>query len=863
MFLLFLTLGAFAQLVIPNRGGESKGFEVIAKHYPDNSYPNSPYVKVFWGEEMNPNYVDFEDGVIPSGWDNDFPYPWVVTNQIPGSGYNGSYCMMSGNAGVGNSSSTIQVTFDFGTSGGSISFNYGCYGESTSGSMWDVCRFFIDDEQIFSYGANQYWDSYTAGVTAGTHTFMWSYTKDGFTDSPGDGFYVDDVTFEVGAKGRADTQYNLYRQQVNTPSEVEPELIAEGISVTEYIDSTWLSLAEGSYQYGVEIVGSTAAGEFWSNTLTKAEAAVFQIQVWIDLDTVPPAGTISGGGTYYYGDACTLTATINPGYQLFYWEAMSDTTMVGNYYDLEYTFTVTKDESYRAIVMPISLYPMVYAEPEGAGEAGFQGDDELEYLRLGDQATIVATSADPDNYQFVNWTCKIFNQSFVLSTEATCTFSVDEDFLNHFDFYNLYDEDGYPYEPSVEGYGIDIIANFAQRFNVTATVNPEGSGTIYVADTVFTGGSFEPDASLTMVAQPNEGYTFARWDQDGQMVVDSPTLTTTIEYSTDFVAYFDRIKFYPTVYWDDETYGTAEVVLNDDECIYYGDMAKLHATAFEGYQFVSWSVFDEEGNQHVFSYQANDSVTMDYSFLNGILVGHENEGFEFYATFEPQTFEITVSVDPEVGGAVYVSDTLFTGGTFQYETEIFMIAQNNPGYAFVNWTVNGTEVGTVHEFDLLVTENADIVAHFEPVEYIVSFIIEPNDGGEAVVVSHDDNTFHFGDEVTFQALPADGYDFVNWTLGESNDEIELSTDPNYTFTLNSDHLLAVQNPTGGSVSITANFELQTFAITAIAQPEIGGAVYVSDTLFNGGTLAYGTEITMDAVANENYKLDQERRTGEY
>ena len=136
--------------------------------------------------------TDFENQQIPSNWTNDATYPWVVTTPEY-AGYNGSFCMMSGNGGVHSSTSSIEVTVDF-IQDGSISFIAGCWGEGSS-TIWDKCRFYIDDIEQFNYGAQQSWNSYYYELPVGTHTFRWSYSKDGSVHSTGDAFFVDDVKF--------------------------------------------------------------------------------------------------------------------------------------------------------------------------------------------------------------------------------------------------------------------------------------------------------------------------------------------------------------------------------------------------------------------------------------------------------------------------------------------------------------------------------------------------------------------------------------------------------------------------------------------------------------------------------------------
>ncbi len=135
---------------------------------------------------------DFEDGLIPASWTNDSEYPWVVSSPSY-SGYNGTYCMMSTNSGISNSSSSISATVDY-AQDGSVSFLGGCWGEGSS-PVWDACEFYIDGNLMLQNGALQTWNTYSFDVTAGTHTFTWVYTKDGSVNPTGDAFFVDDVVF--------------------------------------------------------------------------------------------------------------------------------------------------------------------------------------------------------------------------------------------------------------------------------------------------------------------------------------------------------------------------------------------------------------------------------------------------------------------------------------------------------------------------------------------------------------------------------------------------------------------------------------------------------------------------------------------
>ena len=137
---------------------------------------------------------DFENGQIPSGWTNDATYAWTVVDG------NGGHCIKSGNGGVTSSTSAIQTTVNF-TENGTVSFEALCQGEGSS-TFWDHCDFAIDGTVMFTAGANvSGWNAYSFPVTAGSHTFKWSYTKDGSVNPTGDAFFVDNVTFSTSGSG--------------------------------------------------------------------------------------------------------------------------------------------------------------------------------------------------------------------------------------------------------------------------------------------------------------------------------------------------------------------------------------------------------------------------------------------------------------------------------------------------------------------------------------------------------------------------------------------------------------------------------------------------------------------------------------
>ena len=123
-------------------------------------------------------------------------------------------------------------------------------------------------------------------------------------------------------------------------------------------------------------------------------------------------GTVSGSGTYYENNSCTIAATASEGYTFTNWT--KDGTEVST--DATYTFNVTEDAEYVANFTLNTYMVTVSVNPAGAGT--ITGDGTYNHGAL---ATLTATAAS--RYVFVNWT----KNGTEVSTNATYSFTVTED----------------------------------------------------------------------------------------------------------------------------------------------------------------------------------------------------------------------------------------------------------------------------------------------------------------------------------------------------------------------------------------------------------------------------------------------------
>ena len=235
-----------------------------------------------------------------------------------------------------------------------------------------------------------------------------------------------------------------------------------------------------------------------------------------------------------------------------------------------------------------------------------------------------------------------------------------------------------------------------------------------------------------------------------------------------------------------------------------GQQCTVSAVANSGYSFTNWT---ENGTVV--------STNRTYTFT---VTGNRTLVANFQA--QPQQYTINVSANPSNGGTVQ------GGGTYNQGQSCTVTATANNGYTFNNWTENGNVVSNNASYTFNVTGNRTLVANFQAQTYTINAVASPNYGGTVT----GGGTFNYGQTCTLTATPATGYAFVRWTKNGT----QVSTNATYTFTVTE------------SATYQAHFELQSFTITATANPTNGG------TVTGGGTYNYNQSCTLEATPNSGY-----------
>ena len=179
----------------------------------------------------------------------------------------------------------------------------------------------------------------------------------------------------------------------------------------------------------------------------------------------PQGGTVSGGGSYHYGDTATLTATANSGYQFQAWSDGSTQN--------PHPVTVTGNADYKAIFSEVgTIYYNVSANVRPANAGSVDGTGAYP---AGTTITLTAT-ANP-GYIFSHW------NDGITSNPRTVTVNSNLSFTANFS------------QGTVTYYSVNLICN-----------SSEGS--------VEGGGFYPAGSTITIQAIPNEGYFFEKWSDE-------------------------------------------------------------------------------------------------------------------------------------------------------------------------------------------------------------------------------------------------------------------------------------------------------------------------------------------------------------
>ena len=157
------------------------------------------HVEAEMGVQFNESFVlmagniteDFESGDLTSfDWETSGDAEWYATS----GAYEGSYCARSGSIG-NNASTTLSLSMNV-LQNSTIGFQYKVSCENDNGgTSFDHLAFLIDGQEQDRWDGEIGWTHASFPVTAGEHTFSWTYEKDTYVQEGQDCAWIDVVEF--------------------------------------------------------------------------------------------------------------------------------------------------------------------------------------------------------------------------------------------------------------------------------------------------------------------------------------------------------------------------------------------------------------------------------------------------------------------------------------------------------------------------------------------------------------------------------------------------------------------------------------------------------------------------------------------
>ena len=744
--------------------------------------------------------TDFENQQIPSNWTNDATYPWVVTTPEY-SGYNGSFCMMSGNGGVHSSTSSIEVTVEF-IQDGTISFIAGCWGEGTS-TIWDKCRFYIDEIEQFNYGV-QSWNSYYYEVPVGTHTFRWSYSKDSSVHPTGDAFFVDDVKF-TGASIGSQFNYGQTCALTATPN--------EGYTFVNWTENGEEVSTENPYSFTVT-----------GNRNLVANFALNSYDIIAEADP-EEGGTVSGAGNYNHFETCTLTATANIGYTFMNWTENGEVvSTVGTY-----SFTVMEDRNLVANFIQIiqgAINGRFSVDPSrevlfSQGNLQYQASTntwrfaENQYDCIGSNNSSISEN-NSGWIDLFGWGTSGYDHGAVCYQPWSTSQTNSDYYAYGNESYNLYDKTGqadWGYNPISNGGNVTNTwrSLTSREWNYLISGRSTASGIRWVQGTVngMGGVILLPDDWSTSIYTLNDvnGGDF------------SSNTITAIEWISIFEA--NGAVFLPAA---GIRYGT-----------YVQNLGSIG---------MYWSSSCSSGGLAAYMVFFNSTQCT----VNGSTC---YRGLPVRLVCPVTTYNIDATSVPNSGG------TTSGSGNYNYGNTCTLIASANEGYIFRDWSENDVVVSYESNYSFVVSANRNLVADFMDESSTCSITFDLNDSGgngwngNYLVLTYEDGfshklTLHNGSSASYVLPVVDGSHIaLSWIQGGYVDECSFTISYSngnviyYGSNLNNDF-------NSGFDVDCEEMPLTTFEVSATANPSEGG------TVTGEGVYELGSTCVLTAKANDGY-----------
>ena len=598
-------------------------------------------------------------------------------------------------------------------------------------------------------GTPEYLDtiSLTATANYGYHFTNWS---DGVTDNPRQVQVTRDSVFT------AQFDYNLYSIVLAVDTTIHGTV--SGAGIFNYLTNrTITATANYGYHFAHWSDGNTDNPRSFTLTQDTSFTAYFEknsysVEVLSDNSTM---GQASGGDTVLYLDSVTIGATSNYGYHFSHWQ--------DNNTDNPRMVQVTQNKTYTAFfdynqyTISLGIDTAIHGTTSGAGI--------FNYLTL----STISASANY-GYHFTSWSDGNTDNPRIISLTQDTSFTAYFE-KNNYIVTVLSNNDtmgqaaGGDTVLYLDSITISASANYGYHFTHWQDNNTDNPRTVQVTQNktytaffdydqftltvqsdnttqgnVSGSGNYNYLSNRTITATPTYGHHFTYWN-DG--VTENPR-TITLTQDTSFTAHFAPNQYTLTV--NASEHGTA----SGSGTYNFGDTIAIQATPDDHYHFTRWNDGNRENPRYI---RIEEDKTLT-------------------AFFAIDTHTVSVTTSDIVRGQVEASGTEFV-----YGTPCTVTATAYTGYVFAGWS-NGV---TANPYTFAVISDVELTALFvEEGEEVFTVTVESADptmgsvsgGGQALN----------GGTVTISAIPREGFRFLTWNDGNTENPRTVTVTADITYT---------------------------------------------------------------------------------
>ena len=193
-------------------------------------------------------------------------------------------------------------------------------------------------------------------------------------------------------------------------------------------------------------------------------------------------------------------------------------------------------------------------------------------------------------------------------------------------------------------------------------------------------------------------------------------------------------------------------------------------------------------------------------------------------------------------------------GTYEEGATATLTAEPTTGYQFVNWTV-GEDTYTANPLEIVVNSNLTITANFKAISYTITANVNKEQYGNVT----GGGAYDYNTTATLTATANDGYEFVNWSNGSTDNPLAYTVTKDETITANFRQVLAssitlnalpVQDYSATIVG-TLKRALQNGENTIVLTHEANGTPHIYNVAHATNTVTEISQEGVVAVDSEN------------